>query len=179
MMCMTGSMSTTVASEQDQVAELPGGETSPSSVQLIVDEGSPAGRLGEAFFPQAFIDQLISSATAEGVALTGRGGMLPELVRAVLERGMAAELTEHLGYAKHDVAGNNSGNSRNGHTPRTVATEIGPVALAAPRDRTGSLASVRAAIKTYLADRGTGLASSRHGPRAGEILQLDWTNSRA
>src|SRR4029078_5780775 len=48
------------------------------------------------------------------------------------------ELSEHLGYAKHDPAGDNSGNSRNGTRSKTVLTEIGPVEIAVPRDRDGS-----------------------------------------
>ena len=49
-----------------------------------------------------------------GLRLTGEGSMLGELVKAVLERALEAELSAHLGYAKDDLAGNNSGNSRNG-----------------------------------------------------------------
>jgi putative transposase len=60
------------------------------------------------------------------------------MVKAVLERGLAAELTGHLGYEKGDPAGRGSANSRNGTTPKTLATEIGPVGLAVPRDRAGS-----------------------------------------
>jgi putative transposase len=68
--------------------------------------------------------------------LTGEGGFLPEMIKRVLERGLQAELTGHLGYAKHERAG--GGNARNGSTPKTVATEVGDVPLAVPRDRAGS-----------------------------------------
>ncbi|WP_420481602.1 IS256 family transposase [Actinopolymorpha pittospori] len=74
----------------------------------------------------------------DGLALTGAGGFLPELVKAVLERGLQAELSDHLGYAKGDPAGRGSPNSRNGTTPKTVETQVGPVALDTPRDRAGS-----------------------------------------
>jgi hypothetical protein len=47
---------------------------------------------------------------------------LPELVKAVLERGLRAELTNHVGYGKGDPAGRGSPNSRNGSTPKTLAT---------------------------------------------------------
>jgi putative transposase len=57
------------------------------------------------------------------------------MIKAVLERGLAAELTDHLGYEQGDPAGRGSPNSRNGFTPKTVATEIGPVPLDVPRDR--------------------------------------------
>ena len=48
--------------------------------------------------------------------IIGENGLLKELTKAVLERAMQVEMTDHLGYEKHDPAGNNSGNSRNGAT---------------------------------------------------------------
>ena len=64
--------------------------------------------------------------------------MLGELLAAVLERALAAELTAHLGYDKNDRAGHGSGNSRNGSIAKTVQTGVGPVPLAVPRDRAGT-----------------------------------------
>jgi hypothetical protein len=84
------------------------------------------------------LDHLMARVDADGLALTGQGGLLPELVKAVLERGLAAELTDHLGYEKGDPAGRGSSNSRNGNTPKTLATEVGDVRLEVPRDRAGS-----------------------------------------
>jgi putative transposase len=75
---------------------------------------------------------------AGGLRLTGEGSMLGELVKAVLERALEAELTAHLGYGKHDPAGHHSGNSRNGTIAKTVQTGVGPVGLAVPRDRAGT-----------------------------------------
>jgi putative transposase len=75
---------------------------------------------------------------AGGLRLTGEGSMLGELVKAVLERALEAELTAHLGYGKHDPAGHHSGNSRNGSIAKTVQTGVGPVPLQVPRDRAGS-----------------------------------------
>jgi hypothetical protein len=72
------------------------------------------------------------------LTLTGEGGFLPEMVKAVLERGLQTELTEHLGYEKGDPAGRGSLNSRNGTTPKTLQTEVGPVPLDVARDRAGS-----------------------------------------
>jgi putative transposase len=63
------------------------------------------------------------------------------MIKAVLERGMEAELTGHLGYDKGDPAGKGSGNSRNGSTPKTVGTEVGDIALDQPRDRNSTFAS--------------------------------------
>jgi putative transposase len=64
--------------------------------------------------------------------------LYPRLVKAVLERGLQAELTDHLGYEKGDPAGRGSPNSRNGSSPKTLATEVGDVPLEVPRDRAGS-----------------------------------------
>jgi putative transposase len=79
---------------------------------------------------------------AGGLRLTGAGSMLGELVAAVLERALAAELTAHLGYGKHDPAGHRSGNSRNGSIAKTVQTGVGPVPVNVPRDRKGTFEPV-------------------------------------
>jgi putative transposase len=79
---------------------------------------------------------------AGGLRLTGEGSMLGELVAAVLERALAAELTAHLGYEPNDRAGRGSGNSRNGSIDKTVQTGVGPVPLRVPRDRAGSFEPV-------------------------------------
>ena len=100
----------------------------------------PAG--GDPASMDAWAAELVARARDEGVALTGDGGLLTDLVRHVLQTGLEVELTEHLGYAAHASAGRGSGNSRNGHTPKTVTTEIGPVDLAVPRDRNGTFEPV-------------------------------------
>src|SRR5919112_4429647 len=84
------------------------------------------------------LDELMDRVDAGELTLTGEGGFLPEMVKAVLERGLQAELTEHLGYERGDPAGRGSPNSRNGSTPKTLQTEVGPVPLDTPRDRAGS-----------------------------------------
>jgi putative transposase len=71
-------------------------------------------------------------------ALFGPGGVLQQLKGALMERMLEAELTEHLGYEAHAVEGHGSGNSRNGHTTKTVETESGPVEIRVPRDRAGT-----------------------------------------
>ena len=68
--------------------------------------------------------------------------MLGELVKAVLERALEAELTAHLGYAKGDRAGRGSGNSRNGAISKKVQTGVGEVGLQVPRDRAGTFEPV-------------------------------------
>lgn len=84
------------------------------------------------------LDELMTQVDAGELQLTGEGGFLPGLIKAVLERGLAAELTDHLGYEKGDPAGRGSPNSRNGSTPKTLASEVGDLALATPRDRAGT-----------------------------------------
>ena len=85
-----------------------------------------------------WLDELIEAAQDGELRLSGRGGFLSELIRKVLEAGLAVELSDHLGYEKGDPAGRGSPNSRNGSTPKTLLTEVGPVELATPRDRAGS-----------------------------------------
>ncbi|MCC6435982.1 MAG: IS256 family transposase [Acidimicrobiales bacterium] len=86
--------------------------------------------------------ELLERARSEGVELVGPGGLLAELTKRVLEAGLEAELTEHVGYAPYDPAGHHSGNSRNGTRTKTVITEIGPIALDVPRDRAGTFEPV-------------------------------------
>ena len=83
-------------------------------------------------------DQLLARAEAGGVELLGPDGLLSQVTKAVLERALGEEMTEHLGYEKHDPAGRGSGNSRNGTTGKTLLTDVGAVDLAVPRDRNGS-----------------------------------------
>ena len=105
------------------------------------EERTEARRLREEIFDDELVDQLLAAVDERGLTLTGRGGFLPQMIKTVLERGMAAELTDHLGYAKHDAAGRGSGNSRNGTTPKTVATEVGDIRLDQPRDRNSTFVS--------------------------------------
>jgi putative transposase len=70
--------------------------------------------------------------------IVGENGLLKQLTKALLERAMQAEMTDHLGYEKHDPAGNNSGNSRNGETTKTLEGDLGELPLETPRDRNGS-----------------------------------------
>jgi putative transposase len=70
--------------------------------------------------------------------IVGENGLLKRLTKALLERAMHAELTNHLGYEKHDPVGHNSGNSRNGTTSKTVKGEFGELTVETPRDRNGT-----------------------------------------
>lgn len=100
-----------------------------------------ARKLRREVFDDELIDKLLASSDERGVALTGQGGFLPEMIKSVLERGMRVELSDHLGYEEGDRAGRGSGNSRNGTTGKTVASEVGDIALEQPRDRNSTFAS--------------------------------------
>src|SRR3954451_18297104 len=91
---------------------------------------------------QQLAQTLVEQARAEGVDLVGPGGLLTGLTKTVLETALEAEMSEHLGYDKHDPAGRTGGNSRNGSRAKTVLTEIGPVPIEVPRDRDGSFEPV-------------------------------------
>jgi putative transposase len=91
---------------------------------------------------QQLAQQLVEQARVDGVDLVGPGGLLTGLTKTVLETALDAELSEHLGYDKHDPAGRNSQNSRNGTRSKTVLTEVGPVQIEVPRDRDGSFEPV-------------------------------------
>ncbi|CQR70854.1 Transposase, Mutator family [Sporomusa ovata DSM 2662] len=66
--------------------------------------------------------------------------LLKSLFKSTLEEMLEAEMDEHLGYQKHDLSGNNSGNSRNGYGKKTLQTELGETELRVPRDRNGTFA---------------------------------------
>ena len=70
------------------------------------------------------LDQLLANYT-QPEDLTGENGLFKQLKKALIERALGAELTEHLGYEKGDPAGRGSGNSRNGTSGKTILTEDG------------------------------------------------------
>jgi putative transposase len=80
------------------------------------------------------IDELLGS-TKSAEDLFGKDGLLKNLTKRLMERLLEAEMTNHLGYMKHAAEGNNTGNSRNGKTKKTVKTGNGNVEIAVPRDR--------------------------------------------
>ncbi|GAA3130798.1 hypothetical protein GCM10020255_004490 [Rhodococcus baikonurensis] len=86
----------------------------------------------------ARLKELVEQARAEGLQLTGDGGLLSKLTKLVVESALEGEMDDHLGYGKSDPAGRGSGNSRNGRRAKNVLTEAGPVELEVPRDRDSS-----------------------------------------
>ena len=87
---------------------------------------------------EQLIAQLAGRARAEGLRLTGEDGLLSRLTKVVVESALEGEMDDHLGYGKHDPAGRDGGNSRNGTRVKTLVTEAGPVEVAVPRDRASS-----------------------------------------
>lgn len=82
---------------------------------------------------EQLLEQLVERAKAGGMQLTGEGGVLQQLTKRLLESALDGELTDHLGYDKHDAAGRNDGNSRNGARTKTVLTDVGQVDITVPR----------------------------------------------
>jgi putative transposase len=96
-----------------------------------------ARRLAAAFSPGT-IDALLKDARSAGTPIDGVDGLLNQMTKAVLERALQAEMTDHLGYDAGDPAGHGTGNSRNGKSTKTVSTRNGPIDIEVPRDRNGS-----------------------------------------
>jgi len=84
---------------------------------------------------EQLIDRLVGRAREGGLQLTGEGGLLAQLTKRLVESALEGELTDHLGYVKHDADGRDGANSRNGRRSKTVLTEVGPVEIDVPRDR--------------------------------------------
>jgi putative transposase len=83
--------------------------------------------------------ELVRMAKEQGLSLTGPDGLLKQLTKTVIETALSEEMTEHLGYEKHDPAGAGAGNIRNGTRAKTVLTEAsGHVEIDVPRDRAGT-----------------------------------------
>lgn len=97
-------------------------------------EGPPASSAG---LDVQFAHELIEKARQSGVSLVGPDGLLAGVTRTVLQAALDAEMTEHLGYDKGDRSSRRA-NHRNGSSPKTVRTEVGPVTVAVPRDRAGT-----------------------------------------
>jgi putative transposase len=107
-------------------------EHHPEETMAIVASDLDPGDL-----PDELIDELLTGArTPEEI--TGPGGLLQRLTKRLVERAMAAELTEHLGYEHGEAPPGGAGNARNGMTPKTIHTGHGSVRIEQPRDRKGS-----------------------------------------
>jgi putative transposase len=108
------------------------------AVDEELDAGSAVGAGELDPVDEQLIARLAGRARAGGLALAGEGGLLAQLTKRLVESALEGEITDHLGYDRHDAVGRNGGNSRNGHRAKTVLTEVGPVEIDVPRDRDGS-----------------------------------------
>jgi len=105
---------------------------------VVIDALELIKAIGETMtIDNALIDNLLKD-YKEPEEIIGENGLLKQLTKAILERAMQAEMTEHLGYAKHDPAGKNTGNSRNGNSSKTLKGEMGRFEIEVPRDRNSS-----------------------------------------
>src|SRR6188472_4031577 len=118
----------------------PGGRAQRDAGAVRAPEGAPLSELPPGVrdrLSDELIEELLAGARTEE-ELVGPGGLLADLTRRLVERAMGAELTEHLGYERHREPPGGTGNTRNGSTPKTLATELGPVPIKTPRDRKGT-----------------------------------------
>jgi putative transposase len=84
------------------------------------------------------VGRLTREAQQQGIPIDGENGLLKQLTKMVLETALEGEMDAHLGYRKHEPAGRNGGNSRNGTRTKKVTTSLGPVQVEVPRDRDAS-----------------------------------------
>jgi len=112
------------------------------TTDVQVEAEGPTGPAGLVAGDEQLLRQLAGRAAAGGLSLAGEGGFLQQMTKLVLEAGLEAEMSSHLGYHKHEAVGRNGGNSRNGSRTKTVITEVGPVDIEVPRDRDASFAPV-------------------------------------
>jgi len=145
---MTETLAGMSPSNTEALLEVPSLAESAVASREALDPGdvlemSEAAVLAELSGPSAqelaIARDLVRSARSRGVAMTGPHGLLQALTETVIETALDEEMTDHLGYGKHDPVGRGSGNSRNGTRSKTVLTEaVGPVEIEVPRDRDGT-----------------------------------------
>jgi putative transposase len=115
-------------------------------IEFSESESSGPGRPGssvdalrdrlEGLLPEDALQDALEGLRPEEI--TGPRGLVTQLAGRVLETALGAELSEHLGYPPGQAPPGGVGNHRNGHTPKTVRTELGPVHVKTPRDRAGT-----------------------------------------
>jgi len=133
-------MSTKAKTETDELIDSAGGARSEPGGRAQRPVGGEPLELPDAVrdrLADEVIDELLAGARTEE-EIVGPGGVLAQLTKRLVERAMSGELTEHLGYEPHQEPPGGAGNTRNGSTAKTLATEHGPVRIETPRDRKGS-----------------------------------------
>jgi putative transposase len=114
-----------------------GGEPlgAPPATRSGILDGVPDDLRGK--LPDEVVDELLAGARTEE-EIVGPGGLLSQLTKRLVERALEVELTDHVGYERHHEPPGETGNPRNGSTPKTLITEHGRVGIDTPRDRDGS-----------------------------------------
>src|SRR4051812_24065701 len=133
-------MSTKAKTETDLVESAGGARSEPGGRVQRPAGGASLG-IADAVrdrLSDEVIDELLAGARTEE-EIVGPGGVLAQLTKRLVERALSAELTEHLGYEPHQEPPGGVGNTRNGSTGKTLATEHGPVEVRTPRDRRGGV----------------------------------------
>src|SRR5579864_4954694 len=139
-------MSTTIPSRLDESPDLSAAGAERSEPVGRAKRGGGGGRPAlrpeladevKALLPDELLDELLAGARTEE-EITGRGGLLSQLTKRLVERALEVELTGHLGYEPHQEPPGGTGNTRNGSTPKTLVTEHGEVRIETPRDRAGT-----------------------------------------
>ena len=111
--------------------------TVPAQPGSVDEQQVVAAEAIAAALDPALVTRLAAQARTQGVQLLGHGGVLQQLTKRFLEAALEAEMDEHLGCDRHDAAGRNGGNSRNGKRGKTLLTEVGPVDIAVPQKHAG------------------------------------------
>src|SRR3954452_22751741 len=101
-------------------------------------EDAPVARNKTEPSDRDLVAKLVDQARADGLELVGENGLLGRLTKLVLESALEGEITDHLGYDKHERGASQTGNARNGTRTKTVITDVGPVEIGVPRDRDAS-----------------------------------------
>jgi len=122
--------------------ELPNTMPKPKTPKPTVPEPASIAELAKALVATPEAQAMLRQSGAKRFEdLIGRDGLVAQMLKPVMQEMLEAEMTEHLGYPKHDTAGYLSGNSRNGSYGRTLRTSDGALSLDIPRDREGSFES--------------------------------------
>jgi len=87
--------------------------------------------------PSELIDSLLAD-YKKPEDLIGQNGLLKQLTKALVERALQAEMTEHLGHGKNQPVANEAGNTRNGRSKKTLKGDFGELPIEIPRDRAGT-----------------------------------------
>ncbi len=105
---------------------------------MSVDSGLSGRVVASELVSSGALDEVFAKVDSGEIELTGSDGLLPALLKEALERGLRAELTDHLGYEKGEPAPVARGNARNGTSTKVIDSQVGSFEIEVPRDRAGT-----------------------------------------